>query len=61
VVRQVAQQVVVMRTGRVVESGATDDVLLRPRDSYTQALLRSVPIADPRAQRARRAAALAAP
>lgn len=50
-----------MRTGRVVESGATDDVLLRPRDSYTQALLRSVPIADPRAQRARRAAALAAP
>ncbi|MFZ0388203.1 MAG: ABC transporter ATP-binding protein, partial [Solirubrobacteraceae bacterium] len=59
VVRQVAAQVVVLRAGRVVESGPADDVLSRPRDPYTQRLLASVPVPDPRVQRSRRERALA--
>ena len=55
VVRQVSQQVSVMRQGRVVESGPTEQVLLQPQHEYTQALLASVPLPDPRIQRARRA------
>ncbi|MGH2908086.1 MAG: dipeptide ABC transporter ATP-binding protein [Solirubrobacteraceae bacterium] len=54
VVRQVSVQVVVLRGGHVVESGPADDVLSRPRDPYTQRLLASVPVPDPRVQRARR-------
>ena len=55
VVRQVSQQVNVMSEGRVVESGATEQVLSEPRHQYTQALLASVLLPDPRIQRARRA------
>jgi peptide/nickel transport system ATP-binding protein len=61
VVRQVAQQVAVMREGRVVEFGPADQVLSAPRDPYTRALLASVPVPDPDAQRARRALAMARP
>jgi peptide/nickel transport system ATP-binding protein len=56
VVRQVSQQVNVMNEGRIVESGPTDQVLSRPRHHYTQTLLASIPLPDPRRQRARRAA-----
>jgi len=55
VVRQVSQQVTVMCQGRVVESGPTEQVLSEPRHEYTRTLLDSVPLPDPRAQRARRA------
>jgi peptide/nickel transport system ATP-binding protein len=55
VVRQVSQQVIVMRDGRVVEAGPTEHVLSEPRHQYTQTLLASVPLPDPRIQRARRA------
>ncbi len=61
VVRQVAQEVVVLRAGRVVESGPADDVLSRPRDPYTQRLLASVPVPDPRIQRSRREQAITTP
>ena len=54
VVRQVSAQVIVLRAGRVVESGPADDVLSRPQDAYTQRLLASVPVPDPRVQRGRR-------
>ncbi len=57
VVRQVSQQVNVMSAGRIVESGPTDQVLSRPRHHYTQTLLASIPLPDPRRQRARRATA----
>jgi peptide/nickel transport system ATP-binding protein len=57
VVRQVSRQVNVMCEGRIVESGPTDQVLSRPRHQYTQTLLASIPLPDPRMQRARRAAA----
>ncbi|QCI66771.1 dipeptide ABC transporter ATP-binding protein [Phreatobacter stygius] len=43
VVADVADRVVVMRHGRVVEEGKVDDVLRRPQHSYTQALIAAVP------------------
>jgi peptide/nickel transport system ATP-binding protein len=55
VVRQVSQQVTVMCEGQVVESGPTEQVLSQPRHEYTKTLLASVPLPDPRVQRARRA------
>ncbi|HXB46720.1 MAG TPA: ABC transporter ATP-binding protein [Streptosporangiaceae bacterium] len=55
VVRQVSQQVTVMCEGRVVEAGPTEQVLSEPRHEYTRTLLASVPLPDPRVQRARRA------
>lgn len=42
VVAQMTDRVYVMYRGRVVESGATREVLRAPRHPYTQALLRSV-------------------
>jgi peptide/nickel transport system ATP-binding protein len=42
-VRSIAQQVVVMREGRVVESGPVDAVLDDPQDAYSRALMHDVP------------------
>jgi peptide/nickel transport system ATP-binding protein len=39
----IADRVAVMYLGRVVEAGPADEVLLRPRHPYTQALLAAVP------------------
>jgi len=41
VVRAISQETVVMRTGRVVEAGATRQLLAAPREPYTQRLRRS--------------------
>jgi peptide/nickel transport system ATP-binding protein len=46
VVADMADQVVVMRHGRVVESGAAHKVLGEPRHSYTRALIAAVPRGD---------------
>ena len=43
VARHVADRVLVMHRGRVVEEGAADDVLAAPRDAYTRALVAAVP------------------
>jgi peptide/nickel transport system ATP-binding protein len=43
VVSRVADDVLVMRAGRVVESGPVERVLGDPQHAYTQALLRAVP------------------
>lgn len=43
VVHHVADRVLVMHRGRVVEEGTADEVFDTPRDPYTQALLRAVP------------------
>ncbi|HUA50631.1 MAG TPA: ABC transporter ATP-binding protein [Candidatus Sulfotelmatobacter sp.] len=43
VVANVAEQVVVMYHGKVVESGALEDIFERPGHPYLQALLRAVP------------------
>jgi len=49
-VRQVADRIAVMYLGRVVEQGPAAIVLSAPRHPYTQALMESVPHADPSKQ-----------
>ncbi|MBB5783212.1 ABC transporter ATP-binding protein [Nonomuraea jabiensis] len=44
VVRQIADRVAVMRSGRIVESGPAADVLREPRHAYTRTLLDAVPV-----------------
>ncbi|MFZ5551016.1 MAG: ABC transporter ATP-binding protein [Pseudomonadota bacterium] len=43
VVEYIADEVAVMRAGRIVEQGPCDDVLSRPQDAYTRKLIASVP------------------
>jgi len=57
VVRDLADRVLVMHQGRVVEAGATEDVFDHPQADYTRALLAASPLPDPDAQAARREAA----
>ena len=45
VVRQLTDSAIVMHRGRVVERGATSDVLDNPQDDYTRRLRASVPTA----------------
>ncbi|CAM2994658.1 nickel import ATP-binding protein NikD [Prescottella defluvii] len=48
VVRRIADRVVVMRGGRVVEEAAAEDVFGRPGHEYTRRLLDAVPTGRPR-------------
>jgi peptide/nickel transport system ATP-binding protein len=48
VIRQIADEVLVMRAGRVVEHAATEDVFTRPRHDYTRELLAAIPGAPAR-------------
>ncbi|MGR3494031.1 ABC transporter ATP-binding protein [Citreimonas sp.] len=54
VVEQVADRIMVMRLGQVVEDGARDAVLRDPRHAYTRRLLSAVPVPDPTRQRPER-------
>jgi peptide/nickel transport system ATP-binding protein len=47
VVADIADKVVVLQHGKVVEQGAADDVLSRPQAPYTRALLAAVPTMQP--------------
>lgn len=53
VVANVANDIAVMYMGRVVELGAARDVLGAPRHPYTQALVDSANVPDPRTERQR--------
>ena len=44
VVRLLCERLVVMREGRIVESGKTEDVMSRPKTGYVQELLDAVPV-----------------
>ena len=52
VVRQISERILVMRTGRIVEAGATEDVLRAPQQEYTRALRRAA--LDPATMRGRK-------
>jgi oligopeptide transport system ATP-binding protein len=54
VVRHISDRIAVMNNGKIVEEGTADQVCEHPRDEYTKKLLAAVPVADPRASRARR-------
>ena len=43
VVRLIAHDVLVMRRGRIVEHGSTDEIFDSPQDEYTRALLAAIP------------------
>ncbi len=48
VVRYLADRVVVMYLGRIMEKGTTEEVFSPPYHPYTEALLAATPVADPR-------------
>jgi ABC-type oligopeptide transport system ATPase subunit len=54
VVRRMADRVVVLYRGRVMESGPAEVVSVRPLHPYSQALRAAAPVADVAAQRVRR-------
>jgi peptide/nickel transport system ATP-binding protein/oligopeptide transport system ATP-binding protein len=53
VVAEIAQRIVVMYAGRVVEEGTTRDIFENPKHPYTQGLLRSVPRLGERSRKGR--------
>jgi peptide/nickel transport system ATP-binding protein len=54
-VEQVADRVVVMQGGRIVEQGSRDEIFDRPQHDYTKALLAAAPVLDFAGQPAARA------
>jgi len=53
VVEQLADRVIVMLAGRVVEQGPAGEVLNRPRHPFTRELIEAVPVLDPVIERRR--------
>ncbi|HEY0200143.1 MAG TPA: ATP-binding cassette domain-containing protein, partial [Burkholderiaceae bacterium] len=51
VVAKLADRIIVMKAGEVLESGATHDVLGNPQHPYTRALIKAVPGPDTRGER----------
>jgi len=53
VTRYMSDRIAVMYLGRIVELGIGEEVISKPLHPYTQALLTSVPVPDPKFQRGR--------
>jgi peptide/nickel transport system ATP-binding protein len=53
VVRHMAETIMVMYAGEIVETGKTEEVFTEPLHPYTKALLSAVPIPDPKTKRER--------
>ena len=51
VVRYLADRIVVMYLGQIMEQGTTDEIFAPPYHPYTEALLSAVPIADTRVKK----------
>jgi peptide/nickel transport system ATP-binding protein len=54
VVRHIADRVLVMYLGKIVETGARDVIYASPQHPYTQALLSAIPVPDPDRERERK-------
>jgi oligopeptide/dipeptide ABC transporter ATP-binding protein len=53
VVKYLADRIGVMYLGKLVELGTGDDIYQRPAHPYTQALIKTIPVPDPAAERAK--------
>ena len=53
VVRHLCDEIAVMQTGRIVETGPAAEICTNPRSEYTQKLLMAVPVPDPNVKRIR--------
>ncbi|MBV9819237.1 MAG: ATP-binding cassette domain-containing protein [Solirubrobacterales bacterium] len=53
VVKYLADRIGVMYLGKLVELGSGDDIYLRPTHPYTDALIKTIPLPDPAAERAK--------
>ena len=47
VVRHLCDRIVIMNSGRVVETGGTAETFQSPRTDYTRALIRAIPLPEP--------------
>ena len=54
VVDMLADRIMVMHKGQIVEHGDADQIMQNPQNPYTQKLLASLPVPDPREQRKHR-------
>lgn len=54
VVRHIAQRIMVLYFGEVVEIGESEQVVMAPRHDYTKKLIASVPVPDPKEEMKRR-------
>jgi peptide/nickel transport system ATP-binding protein len=53
VVKYLADRIGVMYLGKLVELGSGDDIYKRPAHPYTEALIKTIPVPDPSAERAK--------